>query len=258
MAQDNTIKERNPMYPIFQINEKMDFVKEIGKIGGKKASVETVASMIGMSVKTNSFKSKISTAKQFGLIRGTGGVVELTDLAKKLIYAVDDRETQRLLIEAFLTAPLYRKIAERFENQAIPTADKLSNILLLEYGVTKTAKDVAANKFIESSEQVGVLKSGIIYLDPEDDADTASSPAQNASVVYAEDVSEKPSYSNKQNDTLAQEENGFCFAIPTLSGSTARITIPRDVTSKDLDFITLYIQNMLPAFISNLKEELDK
>ena len=30
------------------------------------------------------------------------------------------------------------------------------------------------------------------------------------------------------------------------------------VTEKDLDFITLYIQNMLPTFISNLKEELEK
>ena len=254
MAQENATKERSPLYPIFSINDTMDFVKEIGKIGGKKASVETVASVIGMSVKTNSFKSKISTAKQFGLIRGTGGVVELTDLAKKLIYTVDDRETQHLMVEAFLTAPLYRKIAERYENQALPASDKLGNILLLEYGVTKTAKDVAANKFIESAEQLGVLKNGIIYLDPEENADSA----QSTLVVQVEDVPVKESIPSKQQNIIAKEESGFCFTIPTLSGSTARITIPQDVTAKDLDFITLYIQNMLPAFISNLKEELEK
>ena len=47
MAQENATKERSPLYPIFSINDTMDFVKEIGKIGGKKASVETVASVIG-------------------------------------------------------------------------------------------------------------------------------------------------------------------------------------------------------------------
>ena len=254
MAQDNTTKERSPLYPIFSINDTIDFVKEIVKIGGKKVSVETVASVIGMSVKTNSFKSKISTAKQFGLIRGAGGAIELTDLAKKLIYAVDDHETQHLLIEAFLTAPLYRKVAERYENQALPSADKLSNILLLEYGVTKTAKDIAAAKFVESAEQLGVLKNGIIYLEPEEDVPSA----QVAPELHADDVPTKVDHQNKQQDYVAPEESGFCFTIPTLSGASAKITIPQNVTSKDLDFITLYIQNMLPAFISNLKEEMDK
>ena len=70
---EKTVKERSPLYPVFSVNETLSFVQEIVKIGGKKVSVETVATVIGMSVKTNSFKSKISTAKQFGLLRGSGG-----------------------------------------------------------------------------------------------------------------------------------------------------------------------------------------
>lgn len=254
MVQDNSNKERSPLYPIFSISDTMDFVKEIGKIGGKKVSVETVASVIGMSIKTNSFKSKISTAKQFGLIRGAGGAVELTDLAKKLIYAVDDFETHNLLIEAFLTAPLYRKVAERYENQALPTVEKLSNILLLEYGVTKAAKDVAAKKFIESAEQIGVLKNGIVYLDTEDSslpANIVTEPNIDSTAVNSQHTGSLQNASNLDN-------NSFCFTIPTLSGASAKITIPQDVTSRDLDFITLYIQNMLPAFIANLKEHMEE
>lgn len=33
---EKTIKERSPLYPIFSINETLDFVQEIVKIGGKK------------------------------------------------------------------------------------------------------------------------------------------------------------------------------------------------------------------------------
>lgn len=251
LSSEKTVKERSPLYPIFSINETLDFVREIVKIGGKKVSVETVASVIGMSVKTNSFKSRISTAKQFGLIRGSGGAVELTDLAKKIVYAVSDYETQKALVECFLSAPLYRKIAERYENQAVPPVDKLGNILLLEYGITKSAKDTAAGKFIESAEQIGILKNGIIFL--EADEDFEPTPVQ----AEADELdSEVPIQQSKA--VSSQEESGYRFTIPTLSGSMAHIVIPQDVTEKDLDFITLYIQNMLPAFISNLKEELDK
>lgn len=248
---EKTVKERSPLYPIFSINETLDFVREIVKIGGKKVSVETVATVIGMSVKTNSFKSKISTAKQFGLIRGSGGAVELTDLAKKIVYAVSDSETQKALIECFLSAPLYRKIAERYENQAVPPVDKLGNILLLEYGITKNAKDIAAGKFIESAEQIGILKNGIILLD----ADEVLDPAP---VQYEAPTVNSDTPIQKTNAMSQPEESGYRFTIPTLSGSMAHVVIPQDVTEKDLDFISLYIQNMLPAFISNLKEELVK
>lgn len=250
-VQEKTVKERSPLYPVFSIGETIDFAEEIVKIGGKKVSVETVASVIGMSTKTNSFKSRISTAKQFGLIRGASGAVELTDLAKRIIYAVNDGERKTAMVESFLSAPLYRKIAERYENQAIPPVDKFGNILLLEYGITKNAKDVAAGKFIESAEQIGILKNGIVSLEPDDEFDSKATS-------YAEPTSNIEVQTNQTPPILPQEEGGYRFTIPTLSGSMAHVVIPQDVTAKDLDFITLYIQNMLPAFISNLKEELEK
>lgn len=248
---EKTVKERSPLYPVFSINETLNFVQEIVKIGGKKVSVETVATVIGMSIKTNSFKSKISTAKQFGLIRGSGGAVELTDLAKRIVYAVSDYDKQKTLVECFLSAPLYRKIAERYENQAVPPVDKLGNILLLEYGVTKSAKDTAAGKFIESAEQIGILKNGIIFLDADEDFESPPVPPESSDLDSVAPVQQSKAA------PPPQEESGYRFTIPTLSGSMAHIIIPQDVTEKDLDFITLYIQNMLPTFISNLKEALE-
>lgn len=257
MAQEKLAKERSPLYPVFSINESIAFVEEIVRIGGKKVSVSTVASVVGASVKTNSFKSRISTAKQFGLIRGTGGTLELTELAKRIFYKVDDRESKQDLIESFLSAPLYKKVVERYENQAIPPVDKLSNILLLEYGMTQAAKDVAASKFLESAEQIGILRNGIIMLE-EDDDDLSSSIVPPTVSAPTEPAVSPEKASQTSGFAPAAETSGYCFTIPTLSGSLAQVLIPQDVTEKDLDFITLYIQNMLPTFISNLKEELEK
>ena len=249
MAQENSTRERSTLYPVFSFDETLSFVEEISKIGGRKVSVETIASCIGASTKTNSFKSKISTAKQFGMIRGTGGAVEITDAGKKLLYSVNEHETKELRISALMNSPLYKKIIERFENQALPAVDKLSNILFLDMGVSKVAKDIAANKFVESATQVGILQNGIIVLEVED----AVSDTPNVSDAT---IDEPVSVSREDVKSPEQNKPGYKFTIPTLSGAVAEISIPKDVTEKDLDFITMYIQNMLPAFISNLKENL--
>ena len=245
MAQsaEKNIKERSSLYPMFSIKEIVDFINEIVKIGGKRVSINTIASVLGFSVKTNSFRAKISTAKQFGLIRGSNG-------------AVNELDTRRAIVESFLSAPLYRKIVERYENQALPSQDKLSNILLLEYNLTKSAKDIAAAKFIENAEQVGILKNGIILL--ESDENDIDSFEDESSSKDSKEVSENSTAESKEEVLTSMEPSAYCFTIPTLSGSVAKVIIPQNVTEKDLDFITLYIENMLPTFISNLKEELEK
>ena len=251
MAQsaEKNIKERSSLYPMFSIKEIVDFINEIVKIGGKRVSINTIASVLGFSVKTNSFRAKISTAKQFGLIRGS-------ELAKRIVYPVNELDTRRAIVESFLSAPLYRKIVERYENQALPSQDKLSNILLLEYNLTKSAKDIAAAKFIENAEQVGILKNGIILL--ESDENDIDSFEDESSSKDSKEVSENSTAESKEEVLTSMEPSAYCFTIPTLSGSVAKVIIPQNVTEKDLDFITLYIENMLPTFISNLKEELEK
>ena len=86
---------------MFSIKEIVDFINEIVKIGGKRVSINTIASVLGFSVKTNSFRAKISTAKQFGLIRGSNGAVELTELAKRIVYPVNELDTRRAIVESF-------------------------------------------------------------------------------------------------------------------------------------------------------------
>ena len=46
------------------------------------------------------------------------------------------------------------------------------------------------------------------------------------------------------------------FEIPTMGKKTARFYIPDGVTEKDIDYIKLYIEKMLPVFLENLKTEL--
>ena len=61
---------------------------------------------------------------------------------------------------------MYKKLIEKFENQGLPSADKLANILLgKEFGLTKNTKDVAVEVFIRSLEQLNILITGVLVLE---------------------------------------------------------------------------------------------
>lgn len=60
----------------------------------------------------------------------------------------------------------------------------------------------------------------------------------------------------KKKLRLRSRKPGYNFEIPTLGKKSARFYIPDGVTEKDIDYIKLYIENMLPVFLENLKVEI--
>lgn len=260
MAEDNVkgTKERSALYPAVALDECIEFIELINKLGGRKVALTSIADAVGVSTTTYSFKAKVSSSKQFGLIKSTGGAVELSDTAKRLLYPTDDVSTKELLLQCLMTAPLYRKLIERYNDQAVPTEDRLGNILLQEYSITRSAKDVAAKRFLASVEYAGILQNGVLILNASEDENVVDGQDNrvNEQAEPAEDTIE-----TKMNIgtvlTRGIQAESYHFAIPTLSGATAQVSIPKDITTKDLDYILLYIQSMLPAFIENLKEEIE-
>ena len=250
-------KERSALYPAVALDECIEFVELINKLGGRKVALTSIADAVGVSTTTYSFKAKISSSKQFGLIKSAGGAVELSDTAKRLLYPTDDVSTRELLLQCLMTAPLYRKLIERYDDQAVPTEERLGNILLQEYSITRAAKDVAAKKFLASVEHAGILQNGVLILNPnndERDGERQDAVQQEQTTLAADNGNEKQYVAAAQ--VKGAQNEGYHFTIPTLSGATAQVTIPKEITAKDLDYILLYIQSMLPAFIENLKDEL--
>ena len=250
-------KERSAVYPAVALDECVEFVKTVNKLGGRKVASTSIAEALGVSPATYSFRAKVSSSKQFGLIKSTGGTVELCDIAKKLLYPTDDLSNKQLLIQCLMTAPLYKKLIEKYNDNAVPTTERLGNILFQEHSITRTAKDNAAKKFIASLEYAGVLQNGVLILDAHADGGDAEDERNDRTETSEQStmVSGETAGTESKNDKRVVQE-GYHFAIPTLSGATAQVTIPKEITAKDLDYILLYIQSMLPAFIENLKEEL--
>lgn len=248
MEVNDNKRERSALYPMITVDDCFEIIELIDKIGGKVYSNASIAQALGMSEKTNSFRAKISTLRQYGLISGNQGTFRLTDISNEYLYPTKDEQRKNAKLQAFLGVPLYKKLVEKYENQALPSMDKLANVLLgKEFGLTKGTKDSAVENFMKSLEQLTLITNGVLVINPiESNVETihekeevVQNYAKNAEPPMEKGISDK--YYN--------------FEIPTLSGETAVVKIPQSVTDKDLDFIQLYIENMLPVFLKNLRNE---
>lgn len=89
-------RERSALYPTITVNECFEIVETISKIGGKVYSSGSIAQALGMSEKTNSFRAKISTLRQYGLISGIQGTLKLTNISNEYLYPIEDEQKKKL------------------------------------------------------------------------------------------------------------------------------------------------------------------
>lgn len=247
-------REKSALYPAVSISDCYEFIGLIDSLGGKSVSYASILDLMGLtSPTTKSFLSRIGASKQFGFITTGSSTAQLTDLARHILYpSAGETEKQKLLIEAFSNPPLYAKLVGRFKDKAVPASGQLGNILMNEYRIIKQVKDNAAKCFLDSANYLGLLKNGVLCMDEvsgQPQPEVFSQEEQSENLDSTERI-------QKIDESVRSQEEGYLFEIPTMGKKTARFYIPDGVTEKDIDYIKLYIEKMLPVFLDNLKTEL--
>ncbi len=81
----------------------------------------------------------------------------LTPLARSILHPVDPAETPRHYRQALLEPPLYSELAAQFADKKLPDATILGNVLYHNHQIIASAKQVAAEAFLESARFAGAL-----------------------------------------------------------------------------------------------------
>lgn len=251
-AISSATRKKSALYPAVTIKESYEFIRLIDSFKEESVPYERILQPLGLTcVTTRSFLSRIGASKQFGFITTGRNKARLTEFARRILDPERSAgEVKQLLIEAFEMPPLYTKLIERYNGKSVPAKGQLSNILMNEYHIIKQVKDRAAACFIESAEHLGLLANGILSVNMEH-----KMPEMTLDEVNPEILS--PIDAVKLRKSAGDRcEEGYNFEIPTLGKRTARFYIPAGITAKDLDYLKLCVENMLPAFLENLKSEL--
>ena len=151
-------RERSTRYPGVPLSECLKICESIAELGVDGLTSADIASSLGYkSIKTNTFSARLSGSRQFGLLELKGEGYHLSALAKEILHPVDLSDLPRLHRAAFLKPPLYAELAERFDGKKLPDAAILGNVLYHSHQIIATAKQAAAEAFLESARYCGML-----------------------------------------------------------------------------------------------------
>jgi hypothetical protein len=238
--------EKSTEYPQRNLEDSIDFSNRVAKLG-KKAAVGILSNEYKVVPTAKSFSGRLSSARQFGLIEVKGGVVHLTSLGDQL-YMSEGKDVQELKISAFRSPKLFQKLILKYENKPLPTCEKLAYVLL-DYGVTQKASKIAAEAFISTAEQLGLVNNGILDLNSElkevnENAGLAETPENSKIYEPINDFDE-----TLQPKRFEATDNYHKLEIPTENpGIAAQLLIPHNLTSDDIDFIEEMIKLTLKRY----------
>jgi len=214
----------------------MEFVNTISSFNLKAVSYSEAAKKYGLNNPTaKSFTAKISSCKQFGLITTAGGsTIQLTDTCKRLLYPTGE-DIISVARACFSMPPLYTKLVAAYDGKALPSQDLLSNILMRDHKIQKSVKDVAARVFLESAEQLGIVKGGILCYSENEETSPSSSFTDDKIPGARAAVSQLSEVLQPFTGTIPSNEADYITqVIPFESGKVARFSIPIDATQDDL------------------------
>ena len=151
-------RERSTRYPGVPLAEGIKLCESIEELGVDGLPAAEIALALGYkNIKTNTFSARLSAARQFGLLTLTGEGYALTSLAREILHPIDPSELRRYYRQALLKPSLYAELAERLGGKKVPEASILGNVLYHNHQIIASAKQAAAEAFLESARFAGAL-----------------------------------------------------------------------------------------------------
>ena len=220
-------REKSAQYPSYDLSSCMEFVRVVDGLGGKQVGEGSLLSELGLSSSnTKSYKGKLSSCRQFGLLESKANLLSFTERGKLILYPTEEQkdvQRQKLTIEAFRSPVLYQKLINRFDGKGVPKLETLANILMNEYKIAKAVKNSAAKVFVNSAKSAGVLGDNNILQ-----------VGQTYAAITGEALPAEPEISEagQKPSPMAQVHS---LKLTLSSGKAVAITVPSDITKADVE-----------------------
>jgi hypothetical protein len=123
---------------------------------GLSADVDQVAANLGQTTSSSAFRTKLATARTFGVVEGGRRSISLTELGGQL---VDPDRRSSGLVDAFMHVPLYVRLYELFQGRRLPGENGLEEEMK-RLGVSPKQAPRARQAFQRSADTAGLYLSG--------------------------------------------------------------------------------------------------
>lgn len=155
-------RERSTIsFPYLSLDVAVEIVKAVHATGGQQSQMDQVAAHLNEAASGGAFRTKIVTARIFGLIKYSTGSVSLTSLGSRI---TDPDQEKAARADAFLHVPLYKRIYDDFKGLVLPPTPEALESVMVSLGVAQKQKDKARQVFLRSAQQAGFFAYGTTKL----------------------------------------------------------------------------------------------
>jgi hypothetical protein len=141
-------------FPYSSLRDAEAIAQELHDKWGGTASLDQLAGGMGTGPRGGTFRVKVATSRTFGVTAVKDGVISLTDLGGKLL---DPQTRAGARVGAFLTVPLFSRLAEEYKGSLLPPTPGLER-KIADLGVSVKQTSKARVAFQRSAEQAGFFK----------------------------------------------------------------------------------------------------
>jgi hypothetical protein len=150
-------RERSTIaFPYQDLDEAIGIAKAVFALHGTSCQPEQIAAHLNQSPTSSSFKSRVGTAKMFGLVTTGSGAITLTKLGTQI---ADPQQEKGARVEAFLNVPLYKAVYEQFKGSMLPPTNGLE-AALGTLGVAAKQRERARQILQRSAQEAGFFQFG--------------------------------------------------------------------------------------------------
>lgn len=143
-------------FPYLDLEDGEEIARAIHTNAGTSCSIDNLAGYLGQAARGGGFRTRILSAKTFGLIDNPRGQVALTDLGKRIVDPAQERAAR---VAAFLTVPLHKAVYDKFKGNILPPRAALTREIQT-LGVAQSQADRARQVMERSAEHASFFAHG--------------------------------------------------------------------------------------------------
>lgn len=156
-GQARTYERSTIRFPYGDLDDAIEVVRVVREHGGGQADMSQLAAWMNHdTVRSGAFRTKVATARIFGLVDVDRDTVTLTPVGGRIVDPTMEREAR---VTAFRNVPLFEQIFERFKGLLLPPDSGLESEIV-RLGVSDGQKRKARQIFQRSAAQAGFFAHG--------------------------------------------------------------------------------------------------
>jgi hypothetical protein len=229
--------KRSPRYPRVNLSKTLDLVERLYKGAHQsRVDVDTAARVIGYSNSSSGAAAgAIGALRQFGLVDGLRGDMQVSDLAMRIIQPMDDRERLEAMREAAGRPEIFGSILGQFNGELPRSDEPIKAFLVRQQGFSQGGAEEVIATLRETM-------AGLPSVLPSVEDKEAKIPEDHQGQPRLSPISSAPS---------AMSEDAELIVLPLGSTCKAELRFVGEVTSTAYERLIRHLQLMRDMLVED-------